>query len=131
MLYLPDTNILIALKTRRDRNVMMQMRLHRREVALSTIVLHELYYGAAKSARPQHNFAEIADLDFPVLPYDSDDARVAGEVRATLSRAGTPIGPYDALIAGQALARDMILVTHNVCEFARVSGLRLEDWTQA
>jgi tRNA(fMet)-specific endonuclease VapC len=63
-----------------------------------------------------------------VLEFDGEDARRAGEVRAFLAAKGTPIGPYDVLIAGQALARDMILVTRNTDEFRRVKGLRVEDW---
>ena len=67
-------------------------------------------------------------MRFEILPFDAEDARHAGEVRAALERAGTPIGGYDVLIAGQALARDLILVTHNMREFERVAGLRIEDW---
>ena len=62
------------------------------------------------------------------MPFDDVDARVAAEIRAVLRRAGTPIGPYDNLIAGQALARDLTLVTRNIREFERVQGLRLENW---
>jgi tRNA(fMet)-specific endonuclease VapC len=61
-------------------------------------------------------------------PVDKEDAQQAGQVRAALASIGTPIGPYDVLVAGQAVARDMILVTHNTREFARVPGLRVEDW---
>ena len=89
---------------------------------------HELYYGAYKSGRPEENLARVEGLAFPVLEFDREDARSAGEVRARLSGAGTPIGPYDVLIAGQALARKLILLTHNRKEFERVPGLRLEDW---
>lgn len=67
-------------------------------------------------------------LRFEVVAFDAEDARAAGAVRAALAAAGTPIGPYDALIAGQALARGLVLVTHNPHEFARVEGLRVEDW---
>jgi tRNA(fMet)-specific endonuclease VapC len=63
-----------------------------------------------------------------VLSFDVEDARHAGAIRAELAAAGTPIGPYDALIAGQARARCLVLVTHNVREFARVPGLQVEDW---
>jgi tRNA(fMet)-specific endonuclease VapC len=62
------------------------------------------------------------------LPFEAEDAARAGEVRALLERQDTPIGPYDTLIAGQALARGLVLVTHNVAEFARVPGLRVDDW---
>ena len=68
------------------------------------------------------------DLDFEVVDFNGEDARVAAEIRAILTAAGNLIGPYDILIAGQALARDLTLVTHNTREFSRVSGLRVEDW---
>ena len=97
-------------------------------VAVSSIVIHELRYGAFKSARQAENHARIDALRFEIVPFDAEDARQAGEVRAALARAGTPIGGYDLLIAGQALARNLILVTHNTREFDRVAGLRVEDW---
>jgi tRNA(fMet)-specific endonuclease VapC len=95
---------------------------------VSSVVIHELRYGASKSARQAENHARIDALRFEVAPFDARDARQAGEVRAALERAGTPIGGYDLLIAGQALARDLVLVTRNVREFERVAGLRIEDW---
>jgi predicted nucleic acid-binding protein/virulence-associated protein VagC len=76
----------------------------------------------------ERNVALVDGLRFGVLEFDRDDAREAGEVRAFLARRGTPIGPYDVLIAGQAKARGMVLVTHNTGEFSRVPGLRIEDW---
>jgi tRNA(fMet)-specific endonuclease VapC len=60
--------------------------------------------------------------------FSREDAREAGEIRATLAEAGTPIGPYDLLIAGQARARALVVVTHNTREFSRVAGLQTEDW---
>jgi tRNA(fMet)-specific endonuclease VapC len=63
-----------------------------------------------------------------VIEFDQEDARQAGEIRATLAAAGTPIGPYDVLIAGQARARSLVLVTRNTGEFSRVGGLHVEDW---
>jgi tRNA(fMet)-specific endonuclease VapC len=74
--------------------------------------------------------ALIDALQFVVLEFDKEDARQAGQVRALLAAQGTPIGPYDVLIAGQAVARDMILVTRNTQEFERVRGLRFEDWQE-
>ncbi|WP_375404784.1 PIN domain-containing protein [uncultured Sphingomonas sp.] len=99
-------------------------------VELSTVGMHELLYGAYCSARVEDNLERLLDLRFSILPFDLDDARAAGEIRAVPRKAGTPIGPYDVLIAGQALARDLVLVTANTREFARVAGLRLEDWTR-
>ena len=67
-------------------------------------------------------------MQFEVLDFDREDARQAGELRARLAPAGTPISAYDVLIAGQALARGLTLVTHNTGAFQRVPGLRMEDW---
>jgi len=64
------------------------------------------------------------------LEFDREDARRAGEIRALLASRGSMIGSYDVLIAGQAVARDMILVTNNTSEFGRVPGLRIEDWQE-
>lgn len=95
---------------------------------LSTIVWHELYYGAYGGDRTNETLRRIDGLELPVLPFDDVDARVAAEIRAVLKRAGTPIGPLDTLIAGQALARDLTLVTRNTREFQRIEGLMLENW---
>jgi tRNA(fMet)-specific endonuclease VapC len=65
-----------------------------------------------------------------VVEFDREDGRRAGEIRAALANAGTPIGPYDALIAGQLVARELTLVTANVEEFRRVGGLVVEDWSR-
>ncbi|MBB5550987.1 putative nucleic acid-binding protein [Rhizobium lentis] len=67
--------------------------------------------------------------DFPAVGFKREDALAAGEVRAALAAKGTPIGPYDVLIAGQAKTRDLVLITNNVGDFRRVDGLRVEDWT--
>ena len=66
-----------------------------------------------------------------VLPFDNKAAYHFGQIRATLYREGRPIGPYDMMIAGQARAGGLILVTNNVKEFERVQGLVLEDWSEA
>lgn len=100
------------------------------DVAISAIVAHELYFGAFRSRRVQHHLALVDALPFVVLEFDKEDSRAAGEIRASLTVRGAPIGPYDVLIAGQAKARDLILITHNTNEFGRVAGLRIEDWQQ-
>ena len=98
------------------------------DVALSTIVTHELFYGAFHGAKRDDTLRRIDRLPFARINFTDEDARKAGEIRAALRARGTPIGPYDVLIAGQALARGLILVTNNVSEFCRVEGLRVEDW---
>jgi tRNA(fMet)-specific endonuclease VapC len=94
-------------------------------------VLFELRYGAAKSPHPERNAQRIADFlagPIEVLPFGSEDAEEAGDIRAALERIGTPIGPYDVLVAAQARRRDAVLVTANTREFSRVPRLRFEDW---
>lgn len=90
--------------------------------------MHELYFGAYRSQRRERNLALVDALRFEVLPLDLEDARQAGEVRASLAALGTPIGAYDVLIAGQARARGLVLVTRNVREFSRVPGLACDNW---
>ena len=124
-----DTNTVIAIL--RDNGSTIARRLRRenpRDVAISAIVAHELFYGAFKSRRAAHNTALVDALRFAVVEFDREDARQAGEIRALLAARGAQIGPYDVLIAGQAVARDLTLVTHNAAEFARVPGLRIADW---
>jgi tRNA(fMet)-specific endonuclease VapC len=98
------------------------------EIGVPSIVMYELYFGAFKARHSARNVESIDLLHFQTVDFNTEDAKAAGEVRATLAAAGTPIGPYDILIAGQALARDLTLVTRNTREFSRVSGLRTEDW---
>jgi len=126
--YLLDTNAVVAL-LRGSAKVVRQARFAGNEqLLLSTIVRHELYYGAYGGDRTVETLRRIDGLAFEIVPFNDVDARVAAEIRAVLKRAGTPIGPLDTLIAGQALARDLTLVTRNTREFERVEGLRLENW---
>jgi tRNA(fMet)-specific endonuclease VapC len=128
MKFLLDANAVIGFLKGNDA---LWSRISQQEVSdvlIPSIVVHELYYGAHKSHRVQANLDKISGLPFESLPFDEGDARRAGEIRAALERAGTPIGPYDTMIAGQASARDLVLVTNNIREFQRVKDLRIEDW---
>jgi tRNA(fMet)-specific endonuclease VapC len=129
MRFLLDANAVIALLNDAASRAAQHARRQRpSDMAISAIVTHELFYGAFKSHRVMQNVAAIDALQFAVLEFDREDARRAGEIRALLASQGSLIGPYDILIAGQAVARNMILVTNNTSEFARVPGLRIEDW---
>jgi len=129
MLYLLDTNAVIALLNDRDSRTSQRARSHKpADIGISAVVAHELYYGAFKSRRTQENVALLDELQFEVVEFDKEDARQAGEIRAMLSALGTPIGPYDVLIAGQAKSRDLILVSGNTNELGRVPDLRIENW---
>ena len=102
-------------------------------VCVSTVVLHELWYGVSKSSRRESNTARLQAFlagPFEILEWDNADARAAGEVRSQLESEGRMIGAYDALIAAQAVRRGMTLVTANTKEFKRVDGLMWEDWAR-
>jgi tRNA(fMet)-specific endonuclease VapC len=129
MPYLLDTNVVIAILENPLGPPARRVKRERVEdLGVSSIVAHELFYGAFRSRRGTQNLRRLDGMRFPIIDFDRDDARRAGLVRAELAARGTPIGPYDVLIAGQALARDLVLVTHNTREFSRVTGLRIEDW---
>jgi tRNA(fMet)-specific endonuclease VapC len=129
-----DTNVAIAainLRPSRVRDRLERALADAVVVGIPAIVLFEMWYGIRKSARAQANAAALATfltLDVTPWPFEPEDAEEAGDIRATLERAGTPIGAYDVLIAAQARRRDALLVTANEREFARVPGLRTEDW---
>ncbi len=129
MRFLLDSNAVIALLNQPTGPVSQRVRQYRPvDIGLPSIVMHELYFGAFKSQRTERNLAIVDGLRFEVVPFDQDDARRAGEIRAALAAQGTPIGGYDILIAGQASARGLTLVSRNWREFARVESLQIENW---
>lgn len=131
MRYLLDANICIALLNRTSPAVRERLGCYGPEdIGVPAPVMYELYAGAFKSRRRRQNLDLLDSAGFEVLPFDVEDARVAGKVRSDLEATGRTIGPYDLLIAGQALARGLVLVTANRREFDRVAGLTCEDWTR-
>ena len=100
------------------------------ELAISSVTLFELEYGAAKANWGSRRMEEMRLFlsAFQVLPFTAHDAAVTGRIRAELVRTGQQIGAYDIQIAGQGIARGLTVVTHNTGEFSRVPGIRLEDW---
>ena len=136
MNYLLDTNACVALINRTSiavRNRFEKAMASGAQVCVSSVVTFELWYGVAKSVHQALNTRRLeAFLAGPIilLPLDDEDARVAGSIRAALQASGTPIGAYDLLIAGQAMARQLSLVTANVSEFSRVKGLSWQDWAK-
>jgi tRNA(fMet)-specific endonuclease VapC len=130
--YLLDTNAAIALKEGRSSRLLERVLAEPDgSIALSIIVAYELYFGAFASSRVDFNIETLQMFlaDFVVLDLSQDDVLASGKLRAALKRVGTPIGPYDNLIAGQALARGLTVVTNNTREFQRAEGLAVEDWT--
>jgi tRNA(fMet)-specific endonuclease VapC len=129
MKYLLDTNVIVDLLRRTSPKLDSRIiSCDSGDIVLSAIVLHELYYGAFKSRLRSAGLAALDRLHFQILDFNREDARQAGEIRALLADRGAVIGPFDTLIAGQALARNLTLITRNTREFSRVPNLRMEDW---
>ena len=132
MRHLLDTNIVIAAM---KGNAAVVGRLESTPLAnlvLCPVVLGELEFGAEKSAHSERNRARLAELAerLPLAVVDAETSRCYGRIRAELEQAGTPIGAHDSWIAAHALALHAILVTDNIREFSRVSGLTVENWLE-
>jgi tRNA(fMet)-specific endonuclease VapC len=133
--YLLDTNIVIALLRNRPARVRERLRhvvSDGATIVVSSVVLFELWYGVARSDRREENAQRLRVFlsgNIGILPFEESDAAIAGDLRAALEANGTAIGPYDLLIAAQALRTGTTLATANVAEFARVPSLTWQDWT--
>lgn len=137
MNYLLDTNACIALINGEPAKVRTRFQ---KEIAsegaifVPAIAVFELWYGVAKSVRIDFNTRRLESFlrgPIAMVPFEDEDARTAGLIRATLEASGKPIGAYDLLIAAQAITGRLTLVTANVSEFARVKGLVFQDWAKA
>ncbi|MBL4750589.1 MAG: type II toxin-antitoxin system VapC family toxin [Amylibacter sp.] len=128
MKFLLDTNAIIGVLKGNEGLIAKLKQYQPVDFGMSLIVFHELSFGAYNSQRVDQNLQVVESLQFDVLEFSKSDAQAAGKIRAALKKQGTLIGPYDVLIAGQAVARSLILVTNNMKEFKRVQGLNIEDW---
>ena len=137
MNYLLDTNACIALINGKPESVrahFLKAIKAGQLVFVSSVVSFELWYGVAKSTRRETNTLRIEAFfagPITILPFEDEDAQVAGKVRAELESSGKLIGAYDLLIAGQAVRHKVTLVTANVSEFARVKSLTWQDWAKS
>jgi tRNA(fMet)-specific endonuclease VapC len=130
-----DTNVAIGVMSGRSASSIDRLREEvgrGTRILIPTIVVHELRFGIARSARRAANEQALASFLAPydTPSFDMEDADEAADIRVHLQRRGTPIGPYDILIAAQARRRGAILVTANIREFRRVPRLAVEDWTR-
>jgi tRNA(fMet)-specific endonuclease VapC len=133
MLLLDSSAIITAIRQSfRIRSWVIHAAQRGEAVTTSTIVLFELWYGIMLSTERSRNISALEAFlagGISVLPFNAEDAATAGEIRAHLKAAATPIGPYDLLIAAQALRRDATLVSDNLGEFRRVPGLKCIGWS--
>ena len=128
--YLADTNVVVDLLRRPELLDPTRFKGAEEAIAVSSVTVMELEYGVALSSDPARNRSEVDAVlsRLRVLPLDQAAAEQAGRIRADLKRLGTPIGPFDSLLAGHARSLGMTLITHNTGEFSRVPGLLTEDW---
>jgi tRNA(fMet)-specific endonuclease VapC len=134
MKWMLDTDTCIALIKGKPPSVLKKLRGKSvGQVGISSITLGELAFGAAKSGRRDESRAALAEflLALEIASFDGDAASSYGQLRASLEKRRTPIGPLDTLIGAHAAALDVVLVTHNTREFGRIDTLRLEDWTSS
>lgn len=129
-MFILDTNTLIYFFKGMGNVSYKFLRTSPKEIGIPSIVLFELKYGIAKSNSPKKRQAQLKEICslVEVLPFGNQEASFAAIIRAQLEKKGTPIGPYDLLIAGTALAHQGILVTNNTKEFNRISELKIENW---
>lgn len=131
-MYLIDTNIVIyALKG--VPSVLAHLEAHRDDpMALSAATLMELYYGAYKSQKVQANLARIRAIEevFEIIPVGPEIAETFGDLKAGLEKQGLPLDDFDLILAATALSYNLTLVTNNIRHFARIEGLKLENWAE-
>ena len=128
--YLLDTNICIYTIKNRPDAVRKTFIEHDGQMCVSTITQMELIYGAEKSAAVARNLKDVEGFlaRLEIKDFNPSAAAHTGQIRAELAKAGTPIGPYDQMIAGHARSLGLIVVTNNASEFSRVPGIRVENW---
>ena len=129
-MYILDTNTLIHFFKGISRVAEGLLSKAPKDIGIPSIVLFEIFLGIEKSTSPEKRKKQLEQLISVVniLPFGDNEAWHAAKIRAMLEKQGHPIGPYDVLIAATALSNNGILITHNVKEFSRVDGLRIEDW---
>lgn len=134
MIYLPDTNVFSRYLRGEDRGIKEKLEANLRFCRLSSVVLSELEYGVAKRpdlAGLRQRVQRLREIIVDEVDYTCADAVYYGAIRAHLARLkpnALPIGPYDLMLAAQALRLGAMVVTHNAAEFRRVPGLAVEDW---
>ena len=128
--YLLDTNIVTYVLKQCPVEMLSTFNANARRMAISSITLAELLYGAEKSTRVSENLSAIEDFcsRLEVLSYGAKAAQHYGSIRAALEKIGQPIGVNDLHIAGHARSEGLVLVTNNVSEFLRVPALAVENW---
>jgi len=130
--YLLDTNICIFIKNKKPIHVLKRLQdvIGEAPVYISSISVAELQFGVYNSFHIEKNRVALTEflVPFEILNFDGNDAERFGILRSQLKCEGAMIGPYDMLIAAQAVSKNLILVTNNQDEFKRIQSIKLQDW---
>jgi len=129
-MYLLDTNSIIYFFKGVGNVAKIMFSKSPRDIFIPSIVVYELEVGIAKSNNPKKRQEQLAQLlsDINIIDFTHKEAIESAKIRAYLESIGEPIGPIDTLIAGMARANNLTLITHNIKEFSKVEGLKIEDW---
>jgi len=129
-MFILDTNTLIYYFKNQGRVAANMLDTSPKDIGIPAIVLFELEVGIAKSTSPQKRMKQLTELlaVIKVLPFGAAEAKIAAQIRVDLEKSGTPIGPFDILIAATALSQQGTLITRNTKEFNRIDYLRIENW---
>jgi len=130
-MYLLDTNTCIFIMNGKAPQVLARLRSAiAKKIYISSITVAELQYGVYNSQNIERNRISLTEFiaPFSILNFDDDDAEEFGKIRSYLKQNGIMIGPYDMLIAAQAISKKLIFVTNNTGEFSRIKTLTMEDW---
>lgn len=133
MKILLDTNICIYIMNRRPAHVVERFKHYKPgEIGVISITVAELHFGVAKSGYPERNRNALIRFLAPleIKPFTAEAAEHYGRIKARLRSLGTMIGELDCLIAAQALALKLPLVTNNTAGFERIPELTLENWAE-
>lgn len=131
MKYILDTNVCIHLLNGSKQNILKKIEdIEIEDILIPSIVRYELFYGAYKSKYKEKSLHLLRNFleNFSTMIFDENIAEIAGKIRADLDAKGTPIGPYDLIIAACAIHKNLTLITHNTKEFSRIDNLIIEDW---
>jgi len=128
--YILDTNTLIYFFKGMGNVADNLLAASPKDIGIPAVVLYEIEYGIARSTSPKKRMKQLEELCalVEVLPFGNEEAKTSAIIRASLEKKGTPIGPYDVMIAGTALGKQGVLVTNNTKEFKRVARLKIVDW---
>jgi len=131
MKYLFDTNVCIYILKGKSLTLKEKLQsIPNEQIVIPSIVRFELFYGAYKSSTSQKTLTLLTEFlnSFSTINFDDIMAKKAGEIRASLDKSGTPIGPYDLIIAATAIISKLILISSNTREFKRINEILIEDW---